>query len=290
MSEKNKSKKVAHRATFLLDILIPIFGEWDLAEKALAAIPEACEGLNDNYRITVLDNGTPSWTDNDGNEIDPRDQANGVKDLLRPEDRFIRVEQNMGYPGGLNYLVAHSTGAPLMLILTSDVELQAKAIFYMVKVMDDPSVGMVGPKLVFPPGSPHGPAETIQHAGVAFSIKGDPFHILIGWPKDHPKANFACDVGAVTGACFVTRRRLWLDIGGLKPEYGAGTYEDMEYCFEVRERELRIVYFPDAWGYHYVGGSIKQGANPNGFNLAMNRMIFRGRWAHRLAWDEWRRW
>jgi GT2 family glycosyltransferase len=72
--------------------------------------------------------------------------------------------------------------------------------------------------------------------------------------------------------------------------YGTGTYEDVEYCFTVRQLGKHVLYVPTAWGYHFVGGSIRQGAGPRGFNLSMNRMMFRGRWAGMLSWDEWQRW
>lgn len=283
----SKSKKGV-KGFALVDICMPIYGEWALAEQALAAVPAAAEGLREGYRIIVVDNGTPDWTDKDGNVIEAKDQAEGIKDLLRVEDRFYRVNENLGYPGGVNYAVTRGQ-SPLVLVLTADVILQPGAITKMVRDLDDPKIGMVAPKLVFPEGTRSGPAETIQSAGMAFDIKGDPFHIFIAWSKDHPKANKRCTVGAATGACFMVRRSIWTDIGGMNEEYGGGSYEDMEFCFELRRRNYSILYEPEAWGYHHVGGSISHGAN-QGFNLQMNRLKFRGRWASMLAWDEWERW
>lgn len=274
----------------LLDIILPVYGEWALAEQAVAAVPAACEGLNEGYRLFVLDNGTPDWQDEAGNTISAEEQAKAIKELLRArQDRFFRVSENIGYPGAMNYLASKGQNA-LLCVLTADVVMQPKSITRMVKVLDDPTIGVVGPKLVFPDGSPHGPPETIQHAGLAFNIKGDPIHIFIGWDKDHPKANIGCDVAAVTGACFMTRRSLWVQIGGFNTDYGAGTFEDIEYCFAARHFERRVVYEPAAWGYHFVGGSIRQGAGKDGFNLTLNKTMFRGRWAQSLAWDEWQRW
>lgn len=282
-------KKSRTRGFGLVDICIPIFGEWSLAEDCIAAIPQAAEGLNDKYRITVVDNGTPPWTDESGETLTPEEQSQGVRDMLATDDRFMRLKENIGYPGGVNAAVNRGQ-APLILVLTADVVLQPKAITRMVKEMDDKEIGVVGPKLVFPPESPHGPPETIQHAGIAFNIKGAPFHIFIGWSKDHPKANERVAVSAVTGACFITRRSLWNEIGGLNEMYGAGTFEDMEYCFAARHLEQKVIYLPEAWGYHFVGGSMKQGAGKQGFNLSLNKTMFRGRWAGMLSWDEWRRW
>jgi GT2 family glycosyltransferase len=154
--------------------------------------------------------------------------------------------------------------------------------------MDDPEVGMAGPKLLFPEDdSRHGPPGRIQHAGIEFDIGGHPQHVFIGWSADHPKANQECNVPAITGACFITRRNIWREAGGMQALYGAGTYEDVDYCFSVRSMNKYVRYVPGAVASHRVGGSITNGANQQGFNLAINETIFRGRWAHMLRWTEW---
>jgi GT2 family glycosyltransferase len=239
----------------------------------------------------VLDNGTPTWVSNEDNsETTPEEMAEPVMELLRPNhDLFFRVDQNIGYPSGINECVKQGT-SPLILILTADVFLEPSAIASMVAVMDNPDVGVVGPKLLFPLEieSPHGPGGTIQHAGLAFGIQGKPYHVFIGWTPDHPKVNIRRDMAAVTGACFMTRRNLWNEVGGFDPRYGLGTFEDIDYCFAIRSAGKQVIYEPTAVGYHLVSGAKLQGANQTGFNLPMNETIFRGKWAHMLAWDEWR--
>lgn len=88
----------------------------------------------------------------------------------------------------------------------------------------------------------------------------------------------------------MTRRVLWDQLGGFQEVYGAGTFEDMDYCFSVRSLGGRIVFLPSARATHFVGGSIKQGAGQQGFPLQVNETIFKGRWAQLLAWDEWNIW
>lgn len=276
----------------LIDICMPIFGEFDLAVDAVKCVSGAADPLTeDKYRLIVVDNGTPPWTSNvDQQEISPQEMAIPIKQLLRPNhDRFMRLEQNIGYPGGVNKAV-QAGRSPLILILTADVFLEPRAIHNMVTVMDNPDVGVVGIKLLFPLNmeSPHGPGGTIQHAGLAFDITGNSYHIFLGWSPDHPKVNVRRDMSAVTGACFMTRRNLWKQIGGFDPQYGLGTYEDMDYCFSIRAMGKKVMYEPTAVGYHLVSGAKLQGANATGFNLPVNKTIFRGKWARTLAWDEWR--
>lgn len=297
---KKRSRKRTHQqkksakpsiGNALIDIIMPVFGEWAMLEKSIASVEKACFGIEGGYRILVVDNATPEWVNEDGVALSPKDQSAGVRDFLRPQDQFIRLEQNIGYPGAINHALGKGS-SPLVLIWTADVIMTLSSITEMVRVMDDPDVGVVGAKLLFPTDeSPHGPPGMIQHAGIALNIEGFPFHVNMGWPPDHPKVNIQREVMAVTGAIFLTRREMFAQTGGFSTEYGLGTFEDMDFCFTARQRMgKKVMYCPTAWGYHYVGGSIKKGANQMGFTLSLNSTVFRGRWAGALQWDEWKYW
>jgi GT2 family glycosyltransferase len=303
MSKRNKPKSEALPAAdtappkatktrltpWLVDIIVPLYGEWSMAEQAIASIPAACEGMDDPYRVIVVDNGTPVWHDSAGTAIHPEEQARGLKGKLRKEDLFVRIDTNMGYPGALNHGVARGT-SPLIVVLTADVIAGQGSITNAVRTLDDSNVGVVGALLTFPTDeSPNGPPGKVQHAGLAFNMKGDPYHIFIGWTPTNGRVNQRRNMQAVTGAFFATRRELWVKVGGMDAVYGAGTFEDVDYCFKVRSTaQKEIVFEPGMRGTHYVGGSQKKGAGRQGFNLSLNQTVFRGRWARALQWDEWR--
>ena len=305
MTKKSKRKKTRKKKSqyqkkpeqrqikpkHLIDIVMPIFGEFALAARAIKRVQAACAPLQGHeYRLIVVDNGTPDWISQDEQKkITPETMAEPIIEQIRGQDLFYRLEQNIGYPGGVNDAVSKGR-SPLILILTADVFMEPGSINEMVRAMDNGDLGVCGPKLLFPTEieSPHGPGGTIQHAGLAFNIQGKPYHVFIGWSADHPKANIRRDVAAVTGACFMTRRNLWNQIGGFDTRYGLGTFEDLDYCFAIRSGGKGVYYIPEAVGYHLVNGARLQGANQSGFNLPMNEVIFRGKWAHMLAWDEWR--
>jgi GT2 family glycosyltransferase len=273
-----------------VDVILPIYGEWNLAAQALAALPEAAAGMTEPYRVLVVDNASPPLPKADGGETKPAELAEGIRSLLRRGDGLFRLDQNKGYPGAANYGASRGN-APLILMLTSDVVLQPAALHHMVKEMDEKEVGVVGLKLLFPTkDSPHGPAGSVQHAGLAFDIRGKPFHIFIGWRPDNPRVNQRREMSAVTGACFLTRRSLWTQIGGFWEGYGRGTFEDVEYCFSVRRAGAKVLYCPLAVGYHLVSGSRLAGANQAGFALPINESHWRGRCHDMLAWDEFRYW
>ena len=260
-----------------------------MLHRAISCIPSAALGLGRDYRIILIDNGTPPWVpsaDQQETPVTPEQQAEPVKKLLRPSDTFVRLEKNIGYPGAMNTAASRGT-SPYILITTADVYLEPAAITTMAKELDqNEKIGVVAPLLMFPlDESPHGPPGGVQSAGIAFDIQGNPFHVFIGWTPENPRVKIRREMQAVTGACFMTRRSLWNQVGGFAPIYGQGTYEDMEYCFSVRSLGYSVVFQPESQAYHFAGGSIVQGAGKSGFPLALNATIFKGRWAHALEWD-----
>ncbi len=287
LEQVKKNRPVTH----LVDVVVPVYGEWGFLANSISRIAGAFEGSEILYRVIVVDNGTPAWEqrDEDGEPsgviIDPEEQAAPIKELLRKEDIFFRLEENVGYPGAINAAVARGN-SPLIIVLTADVFMEPGSFIELVKEMDNSEVGVVGPLLRFPMDeSPNGPPGGVQSAGITFDIQGDPYHIFIGWSPENRRVKVRREMQGVTGACFITRRTLWDNIGGMSDVYGAGTYEDMEYCFQVRAREMKVVFQPAAEGFHYVGGSIVAGAGKGGFPLGINSTIFKGRWAQHLQWD-----
>lgn len=275
---RSRRKSQSSKPKPLVDIIIPFFGDIEFAEKAAMCVDEACDDIP--YRITMVDNGSPNQV---GRELFGKLKEQGL------EFREHWLKRNMGFPGGVNAGM-HIGNAPLLFILTADVVMDPLSIKHAVKEMDDPDVGIVGAKLIFPEGSPHGAEGKVQHAGLAMNLPGQVFHIFIGWSADHPKVNIRREMYAVTGAAFMTRRNLFRKIGGFDTAYGLGTFEDVEYCVRLRHLGKKVIYNPLVSGTHHVGGATVAGANAGGFALQQNQQLFRARNQHALEWDEWRHW
>jgi len=105
------------------------------------------------------------------------------------------------------------------------------------------NVGLVGSKLLFPDG-------TIQHAGVIIKNSLESFHIFYGQPGDLPEANEFSDYQAVTGACILIKRALFLELGCYDANY-ANSHLDIDLCLKVKQKGYRVVYCPRAVLYHY---------------------------------------
>ena len=285
-----------------LDIVIPVYGRADLLRECLKGVEIA--GLDVDYQLFLIDDDSPDQA-----------EMNLLYNSLNGNTRIVKNDTNLGFPGTANR-GAGLGSSPAILFLNSDVMLQAGAIRTMLNALwgdqspkgpitpsPDAPVGVVAPKLLFPEDAsipPEGWGK-VQHAGLAISAQGQPFHIQIKWHPDNPRLNQPRAMQAVSGACLMTRRNAWdkaaqvyrqagdPSSGGFNEIYGLGCYEDVEYCFAVRGNGYKIVYEPKAVGTHYVGASVKQ-RKDGGYPLGRNHSIFMARCGHLLFWDEWLFW
>ena len=116
-------------------------------------------------------------------------------------------------------------------------------------------VGAVGPKLLYPDG-------VIQHAGVFIRQMDKHFGFFEG-PDNIGRGtvlydssnyynfyNLTQDIGVVTGACMMTRRTVFEDLGGFD-ELLPNDYDDVDYCLKLIERGMLVVYEPASVLYHH---------------------------------------
>ena len=113
--------------------------------------------------------------------------------------------------------------------------------------LDQNDVGVVGPMLVYPD-------MTVQHAGIVIGPRGTADHVMRGFPSQSDgyagSLSSVREVSGVTGACLMTRKQTYLELGGLVEQYGTH-YQDVDYCLRVRRQGKRILHVPDAMLIHY---------------------------------------
>lgn len=268
-----------------LDIVIPVHGNFELLKRTVDALPEACGDVK--YKVIIFDNGSPK----EETEVYPEmEKSSNI--------RIIRNKENIGFPKACNRGVTFGR-SNLILHLNSDCIMHPGSIKKLVDAMNDPSVGIVAPMLVFPSEQEYmdtqydnfdftkiRPAGQVQHVGLETNINGDFYHIFVGWSPDHYRVTRMESPYAVTGACLMTRRQLWIKVGGFWEGYGQGTYEDIELCMAVKNLGYNIRVLTDAVGTHYVGATAFK------YNLPMplneNKQLFLQRHGNRLEYTEWR--
>jgi GT2 family glycosyltransferase len=83
-------------------------------------------------------------------------------------------------------------------------------------------------------------------------VAGHPF---IRQPRDfdgpHGRVVLTNNYSAVTGACMVLRKELFLQVGGFDAKHLAIAFNDVDLCLKVQALGYRNVYVPWAELYHY---------------------------------------
>jgi len=198
-----------------------------------------------------------------------------------------RSNENVGFPKACNTGASRGK-ASLVFFLNSDVTLEPNSVKSMVKRFQDPEVGIVGMKLLFPEDGidSNRPPGKIQHVGLALDIKGMFQHIFMSWSKENPKIDELFEVPSVTGAAMMVRKKFWLRSGGFFEGYGIGTFEDVDLCYVAKDAGYKVIVDVDAVGYHFTNATASHYKIP--YPLQENRQLFLQRWGNKLQYDEWK--
>lgn len=185
-----------------------------------------------------------------------QDDASPLYDLraLIPEcvAQAYRNEINLGFNGNVNGAVKHTTG-DILAICNQDIyaidQWSTNWFKHIERAFDDPQVGIVGPRLLFPNGA-------IQSAAGEFDGKCQPSHRYLSYSDiTYEPANTPEVVEWVTGAFLVVRRSLWEALGGFDPIYAPSYFEDVDLCLRARELGFKTWYEPRATFVHEVGST-----------------------------------
>jgi GT2 family glycosyltransferase len=239
-------------------IIIPVFNKAAFTKRCLDTLRATLTGAGDG-EVIVVDNASTDET--------PQLLAN------YPWIRVIRNERNLGFAGANNQAARVASGKYLVL-LNNDTEGFAGWLKAMIEAAEEPGVGIVGAKLLYADGS-------IQHGGVVvagsqlgrFSINPVHYNHMVG--ANDRDASQPGDFQVVTGACMLTPRALYHELGGLDELYWNG-YEDVDYCLKVKQRGLRVVYEPKAVLYHFESQSGVQRFRRSLWNMETLEARWRG--------------
>jgi GT2 family glycosyltransferase len=174
----------------------------------------------------------------------------------------------------VNNLGAAAAAGEYVLFMNDDMEvITPDWLEAMLEFAQLPEVGAVGAKLLYPDGR-------LQHAGVTV-LDGDPTHVFHQYPGYHPGYFFGNvlhrNVCAVTGACLLTRKDVFQELGGFDVTFPL-EFNDVDFCLKLLASGRRIVYMPYAQLYHFESATRRSTVT-----LALKR--FKDRWSHKIRRD-----
>jgi GT2 family glycosyltransferase len=157
----------------------------------------------------------------------------------------------------------------VFLFLNNDVEARSAGwLAAMLGHAQRPEVGAVGALLRYPD-------LTVQHAGIVVGMSFGAGHVQQGLPPDRPgymlMTELTRNCTAVTGACMMTRRSCFEDLGGFDAALPVA-FNDVDYCLRLRDRGLLVVYTPLAELIHHESKSRGHADD------VVETPIFRNRW------------
>jgi len=225
------------------------------------------------YEIHLVDNGSD----------DPEALA-AFDTLAKAGEVVLHRDPRPFNFSALNNAAVARADAELVCLLNNDVEaLHPEWLEEMVSVALQPGVGAVGAKLFYPDGR-------VQHGGVLVGLHGAADHAYAGAPGDAPgyaqQLLVRREVSAVTAACLVIRRALYLEVGGLNEEAFGISFNDVDFCLKLRERGYRNVWTPHARLVHHESASRGKARRPEQKARADRELAaLRFRWADALRED-----
>lgn len=179
-----------------------------------------------------------------------------------PEVKVIELDKNYGFSEGYNRAI-REVDYEYVVLLNSDVEVTKGWWRPMLEFMENhPDVGAVQPKILA-----YNDKSMFEYAGAAggyLDNLGYPYcrgRLFDSIEKDNGQYDGpAVDVCWASGACLMTRRSLYLELGGLDNKFFAHM-EEIDLCCRILNAGYRVCAISASKVYHVGGASLSQG-NP----------------------------
>ena len=258
----------ASSSTPLVSIVIPTRDRAQLLGRAVQTLFEKATWRN--LELVIVDNGSVEQ------------ETIALFDRLRalPFVTIIRRDERFNFARLANEGIRASRGE-IIALLNNDVESDDPDwLTPLAALAVNPRVGVVGVKLLNEDG-------TVQHAGITLGIRALTGHAGRGRAADDPGPHSLLtttrSVSAVTGACMLTRRNVFDEIGGFDENFVVEC-NDVDYCLRAGAAGYAVVYAATPALVHREG-STRQAERGMRAQELFDRALFTKRWGHALLKD-----
>lgn len=204
------------RAPNLVSIIVPVYNQGALTEACIESIYK--NTINEKFELIIVDNGSST----------PTQQILSECRIRWPSLNIVRNNENLNFSLGCNLGFRASCG-DVAIFLNNDTTVTTAWLDPIVKLLSQPGISVVQPKLIYPDGD-------IQCMGVEFNTEG-----FFGHPiKNHTHTDIF-EMGsrnsllAVSGACMALRSQDFAELHGFDPIYVNGQ-EDVDLCSRLNQK------------------------------------------------------
>lgn len=245
-----------------VSIVIPVYNQIHYTYACLVSILEHTKDVS--YEVIIADDVSADATEH---------LAEFAEGLV-----ICRNSTNQGFLRNCNNAARHARGRYVM-FLNNDTQVTPGWLSSLVNLIEsDPTIGMVGSKLVYPDGR-------LQEAGGIIWSDGSGWNYGRLDDPDKPEYNYVKDVDYISGAAILLSNDLWKQIGGFDTRFAPAYCEDSDLAFEVRKAGYRVVYQPLSRVIHFEGvsnGTDVQGTGLKRYQVANSKKL-KEKWADEFA-------
>ena len=225
----------------LVSLVIPTRNCVDLLRTCVASILQLTD--YPAYEILIVDNqsddpATLAWL--------------GEIVTMDSRVRVLAYDRPFNYSAINNFAAQQARGA-IVGLLNNDLEcISSDWLREMASHAVRAEIGCVGAMLYYP-------NNTIQHAGIVLGLGGVANHAFCRMPRGTDgymnRGRLVQNYSAVTAACLLVRREVYLQVGGLNERDLAVAFNDVDFCLRVRAAGYRNLWTPFAEFYHHESAS-----------------------------------
>lgn len=246
----------------MVSIVIPVYNQIHYTYACLVSILEHTKDVT--YEVIIADDVSTDATEH------LTEYAEGLV--------ICRNSTNQGFLRNCNN-AARSARGKYVMFLNNDTQVTPGWLSSLVNLIEkDPTIGMVGSKLVYPDGR-------LQEAGGIIWSDGSGWNYGRLDDPDKPEYNYVKDVDYISGAAILLSNNLWKQIGGFDTRFAPAYCEDSDLAFEVRKAGYRVVYQPLSKVIHFEGvsnGTDVQGTGLKRYQVANSKKL-KEKWAEEFA-------
>jgi GT2 family glycosyltransferase len=226
------------------------------------------------FQLVLVDNGSTDETPQLFDSFEKRAAGENIT-ITR-----LRLNENLGAIVGRNRGMELMTGK-YWVFLDNDIVVRTRSWMEKLRAVleGDSTIGAAGPKLVYAL-----PPHNIQCAGCTVTNVGRVMFDGRGSARLDPKHNSPRDCQTLISACWMMRTDVAKKIGPLDERFSPVQFEDIDYCYRIRDAGFRCRYEPGVEMYHFENVTTGRTGELNYPYLTVkNGLKFKQKWAHRFA-------